>query len=123
VLRPHQSLEELAEHEMERAFAVGAFDGERLVAVGYIGPEGGADEWRVRGMATEPGSRGRGAGAAVLTALIAHAEANRARRVWCTVRTPARSFYQRAGFRAVGEEYVEPDTGPHAMMELITRTR
>lgn len=118
MLRPHQALGELAEHEMPGAFAVGAFDGERLVAVGFVGPEGEAGEWRVRGMATVPEARGRGAGTAVLGALLEHAGARGAGRVWCTVRTPALSLYERAGFRVVGDEFEVPEIGPHLMMEL-----
>lgn len=41
VLRPHQAVEELAAHEPPGDFAVGAFDGGELVAVGLIGAEGG----------------------------------------------------------------------------------
>jgi hypothetical protein len=32
--------------------------------------------------------------------------------VWCS-RTPARRFYERAGFAAHGEEWVDPEIGPH----------
>jgi ribosomal protein S18 acetylase RimI-like enzyme len=118
VLRPHQTLQTLAEHEMDGAFAVGAFDGERLVAVGFVGREGKPGEWRVRGMATAPEIRGRGAGTAVLDALLAHARAHHARRIWCTARTPALSLYRRAGFQLVGEEFEVKDIGPHWTMEL-----
>src|SRR5215210_2058823 len=73
VLRPHQSIEELAAQEPDGAVAVGAFEGGELVAVGLVGPDGEPGAWRVRGMATAPGARGRGAGAAVLGALVRHA--------------------------------------------------
>src|SRR5207253_2456422 len=39
VLRPHQSIEEMLDTEPEGAHAVGAFDGEELIAVGLIGPD------------------------------------------------------------------------------------
>jgi GNAT superfamily N-acetyltransferase len=118
VLRPNQSLDELTSHEPPGAFAVGAFDGDELIAVGFIGRDGGAGSWRVRGMATEPGRRSRGAGSVVLDALIAHAAANGATRVWCNARTPARAFYERAGFRVASEVFEIGDIGPHYMMEL-----
>src|SRR5436305_15206434 len=70
VLRPYMSVEELATHEPPGAVAFGAFDGDELVAVGLIGPEGERGDWRVRGMATRPAARGRGAGTAVLQALV-----------------------------------------------------
>ena len=84
VLRPHQTVAELASHEPPDAFAVGAFDSEVLVAVGLVGPEGEPGEWRVRGMATLPEFRGRGAGSAVLRTLLDHA-----RRQGATALAPA----------------------------------
>ncbi len=117
VLRPHQRAEELAADEPPGAVAVAAFDGEELVAVGLVGPDGGPGAWRVRGMATAPGARGRGAGAAVLDALVRHALAEGATRLWCNARTPARSLYERAGFSVVSEEFELPHSGPHVVME------
>ena len=40
VLRPHETLDQLASHEPAAAFAVGAFDGEELIAVGFVAPDG-----------------------------------------------------------------------------------
>ncbi len=121
VLRPHQTIEEMLDAEPDGAHAVGAFDGDELIAAGLIGPDPkrGHGSWRVRGMATKPGARGRGAGTAVLAALLDHAHAEGARSVWCNVRTPARSLYERAGFRTVSEEFELPRIGPHFEMELM----
>lgn len=119
VLRPHEAVEELARHEPADAFAVGAFDGGRLVAVGFVVPEGGPGSWRVRGMATEPEERGRGAGTKVLAALLAHAEAEGATRVWANVRTGAVSLYERAGFVVASEVFEPPQIGPHVVMERM----
>jgi ribosomal protein S18 acetylase RimI-like enzyme len=116
VLRPHQTLAELASHEPRAAFAVGAFDSDRLVGVGLIGPEGEPGEWRVRGMATLPEFRGRGAGSAVLTALLDHARGHGATAVWANVRTPARAVYERAGLEVVSEEFELAEIGPHLVM-------
>jgi ribosomal protein S18 acetylase RimI-like enzyme len=118
VLRPHETLEQLAAHEPADAFAVGAFDGEELVAVGFIAPDGEVGAWRVRGMATSPHARGRGAGTLVLKELLHHATTHGARRIWCNARTPARSLYERAGLRVVSEPFEVPDIGPHFVMEL-----
>ncbi|MFL5822717.1 MAG: GNAT family N-acetyltransferase [Solirubrobacteraceae bacterium] len=116
ILRPHQSLAELASHEPPDAFAVGTLEDGELVSVGLIGREGEPGEWRVRGMATLPSRRGRGAGSSVLSALLDHAAGQGATAVWCTVRTPARTLYERAGFEAVSEEYEMPQIGPHVVM-------
>jgi ribosomal protein S18 acetylase RimI-like enzyme len=69
-------------------------------------------------MATAPEARGRGAGAAILTALVDHARSNGATRIWCNARVPARSLYERAGFVVTSEVFEPPDIGPHVVMEL-----
>ncbi len=119
VLRPHQSVEAIIDHEMPDAFAVGGFDdAQRLIAVGFVSPDGGPGAWRVRGMATAPAARGQGAGGAVLAALVDHARAHGADRVWCNARLAARTLYERAGFQATSEEFDIPEIGPHYVMEL-----
>jgi uncharacterized protein (TIGR02453 family) len=118
VLRPHQTVEDLAAHEPTGAVAFGTFEGDDLVAVGLIGPEGEPGAWRVRGMATAPEARGRGAGAAVLDALVRHASAHGATSVWCNARVRAIPLYERAGLRVVSEVFEPPDIGPHVRMEL-----
>jgi len=118
VLRPHQRVEDLAGHEPAGAVAFGAFQGSDLVAVGLVGPDGEPGDWRVRGMATAPQVRGRGAGSAILHALVQHAIAHGAKRVWCHARTPALTLYQRAGFVVASDEFEEPNIGPRYRMEL-----
>jgi ribosomal protein S18 acetylase RimI-like enzyme len=122
VLRPHETVAELAANETADAFAVGAFDGDELVAVGFACRDGGPGDWRIRGMATTPSARGRGAGTAVLEALLQHARAEGAQRIWCNARTPARSLYERAGMRVASEEFELPMIGPHYLMELDAST-
>ena len=106
----------MSETEPADAFAVGAFEGDELVAVGLIGPEGEPGAWRVRGMSAVPAARGRGAGTAVLGALLDHARSAGAASVWASVRIPARTLYERAGFRPVSEEFEVPKLGPHVLM-------
>jgi GNAT superfamily N-acetyltransferase len=67
-------------------------------------------------MATAPEARGRGTGSAVLAALLERARAGGAREVWARVRTPARTFYERAGFHVDSEVYDVPPIGPHVFM-------
>jgi GNAT superfamily N-acetyltransferase len=103
------------------AFHIGVYDGGVLLATGNIRLEPaawlpGEPAWRVRGMATYPAHRGRGAGGLVLDALAEHASANGGGVLWCNARTPARSFYERAGMHTHGEEWVDPEIGPHVVM-------
>jgi GNAT superfamily N-acetyltransferase len=124
VLRPHMAVEELATHEPAGAVAFGAFAGDELVAVGLVGSEGEPGDWRVRGMATRPDARGHGAGTQILNALVQHATAHGATRIWCNARVRALTLYQRAGFVIASERFEPPDIGPHYRMELsITPVR
>ena len=81
-------------------------------------PLPGADgpAWRLRGMAVDPELQGRGVGRPVLDAVVAHVAAAGGGLLWCNARTPAQSFYARAGFAAVGEVWDEGDIGPHVVM-------
>jgi GNAT superfamily N-acetyltransferase len=117
VLRPHESVQEMAAGEAERAYAAGVSEGTALIAVGLIAPSPERGDWRVRGMATAPPARNRGAGAAVLDELLRHARANGAASVWCNARTPALRFYERAGFSVVSEVFEIVPIGPHVVME------
>ncbi len=119
ILRPHEPIDALVAAEPPGAHAAGAFDGEELVAVGFVFPDERPGSWRVRGMATAPAARGRGAGGAVLDALVAHAHRHGASRIWCNARSPARGFYERAGFRVCSDEFVLPRIGPHFVMERM----
>jgi GNAT superfamily N-acetyltransferase len=119
ILRPHDSEETVAAHEPCDAFALGAFRREELIAVGFIAPDGTPGSWRIRGMATVAHARGEGTGGALLAGLIEHALATGATRVWCNGRSPARSLYERAGFRAISEEFEIPGIGMHFVMEMI----
>jgi ribosomal protein S18 acetylase RimI-like enzyme len=117
VLRLHETIAQIAATEPADAFAAGGFDRERLIAVGIIAPDGEPGSWRVCGMATAPGERGRGVGRAVLDELLEHARASGGTRVWCNARVPARSFYERPGFHAVSGVFELPSIGPHLVME------
>lgn len=105
----------------EHAFHIGAYEEGLLLGTGNVRREPApwapaVPAWRLRGMATEPSRRGEGLGAAVLAALVEHCRARGGGELWCNARTPARSFYVRAGFTEVGDEWVDPEIGPHVRM-------
>jgi GNAT superfamily N-acetyltransferase len=112
------TVEQMVESEPADAFAVGAFQGDELVGVGLVGPEGDPGAWRVRGMATAPEVRGQGVGTAVLAALIDHARQHGATQVWASVRVPALTLYERAGLRVDSGMFEVPHIGPHVIMRL-----
>jgi GNAT superfamily N-acetyltransferase len=108
------------------SFHVGVYDEGVLLATGNVRPEPAprlpgtepapGQDWRVRGMATDPAHRGRGAGTLVLDALVRHARDQGGEVLWCNARTPAQGFYERAGLQTRGEPWVDPEIGPHVMM-------
>lgn len=79
--------------------------------------------WRIRGMAAADAWRGKGVGAQVLAAGLDHVATRGGGLVWCNARTPARSFYARAGFVEIGHEWDDPQIGPHIRMwrEVVGR--
>ncbi len=102
-------------------FAARTADGE-VVGTSTVRPEPcpwRPDEpgaWRLRGMATAEDVRGQGVGSQVLRATIAHVAMEGGHLIWCNARTPARWFYEREGFRVEGDEWVDPEIGPHVAM-------
>jgi GNAT superfamily N-acetyltransferase len=68
----------------------------------FIGDDGVA---RFRKFATDPAWQGRGLGSALLRHVIAAAQAQDARVLWCDARESALPFYQRFGFRAEGNVF------------------
>jgi GNAT superfamily N-acetyltransferase len=124
VLRPEQDPAEpmyAREHHPSTLHFAALGEGEKVLAVGSAMPDAHPREprpgdWRVRGMATDPRRRGRGLGAQVLATIEAAARERGAVRLWCNARTPARGFYERAGFAAEGEEFEIAGIGPHFLM-------
>lgn len=142
VLYPHERLEDGAARNSSDpdALAIGAVtDAAEVVATGTVAPEAAPDglgsllratasggapggtlaglrAWRLRGMSSRPDLRGGGIGAAVLEALVDYVAGRGGGVLWCNARVPALSFYERAGFRRFGDEWEDPDTGPHVVM-------
>ena len=88
-----------------------AFDAsDRPVGTGRLLPDG-----RIGRMAVARPERGRGVGAALLSALVEEARLRGDREVVLAAQAHATPFYQRAGFRAYGEPFVEAGID-HVMM-------
>lgn len=124
VLRPGEPWDACAypgDYDLE-TLHVGAFAGGALVGVASVyrqAPPGQDDPgaWRLRGMATDPGARGQGHGAALLGACIGHVARMGGRVLWCNARTPATAFYTRHGFTVHAEVFEIPPIGPHVLMD------
>jgi predicted GNAT family N-acyltransferase len=72
--------------------------------------------WQLRGMATDAGVRGSGAGRALLEEGLVRVAARGGDLVWCDARVTAAGFYERMGFAVVTEPYEKPPIGPHLGM-------
>jgi GNAT superfamily N-acetyltransferase len=136
VLRPHQSIEDVPFKEDDEAGTAtfGAIERGSGAVVGVATvfrdpapfdapqagvPAGGGSEastWRLRGMATRAAAQGQGIGSMVLNAALDHVAAEGGDLIWCNARVSARTFYERAGFRTWGEEWVIASHGPHVVM-------
>jgi GNAT superfamily N-acetyltransferase len=127
VLRPHQTIDELAREcaGLADLACFAAVEDGRVVGTAIVHREAApwatddTSAWRLRSMATEDGRRGEGIGAAALAAAVDHVRLQGAGLLWCNARTPAVSFYERAGFRTRGEPWVDPAIGPHIAMFLL----
>jgi GNAT superfamily N-acetyltransferase len=124
VLRPGRSWLEL-ELPGDREHSSGHFAAyveHEVVGVASVieEPEDGAFEgpgqWRLRGMAVSPGSRGRGVGLALLNRVRDFVARSGGGLLWCNARVTAEGFYRTAGFVTVSDPWDEPDIGPHVRM-------
>ena len=72
----------------------------------------------VRTVATSPLVRGQGVGALLMHAVEEDAYGQGASHMWLNARVPALGFYERLGYRAVSEEFINPPSGLlHRSME------
>lgn len=122
VLRPHWTPEQMAANG-DGAPNIAVFAGDAVVACASVREEPMPDDprpgdWRLRGMASDPATRGEGYGSRALEGAVAYVREHGGRRIWCNARTGALGFYERHGFTAVGEEFDAPDAGPHYLMWL-----
>jgi len=123
VLRPNGSLKDVQwPHDNdEGAFHLGASNGAGLIGVGTFYPEKhkglkGPRPFRLRGMATHPDHRGRGAGGMIVRQAMEELRKRDSTLVWCNARIKAVPFYEREGFEAHGEAFELPGIGMHYVM-------
>jgi GNAT superfamily N-acetyltransferase len=125
VLRPHQTLDELAHEDDDRRDAVSfaAIDAGAVIGTASVHrepPPWATHEpqaWRLRGMATDEARRHLGVGTAVLDAAVDYVREHNGDLLWCNARVTAIAFYQRAGFTTRGESWDEPRLGAHIAMQ------
>ncbi|MGH9291652.1 MAG: GNAT family N-acetyltransferase [Acidimicrobiales bacterium] len=141
VLRPHQSPAEMAldgDDDPGTGFFAALDAAGEVVSTANIRREepppeltevvptaggGEAASWRLRGMATREDLRSSGLGSRLVIDCMEWVENHGGGFCWCSARTPARDFYERAGFTAHGEVYEKPAIGPHVLMWRLVGER
>lgn len=127
ILRPHEPFEAVkyADDFSAGAFHVGAFFAEKIVGIATFASEhhaaveklySGKNSYRLRGMATDFDFHGQGIGAAVLHFSFAVLRQKQCDLLWCNAREIAFPFYEKLGFRFVGELFDIGVIGPHKVM-------
>lgn len=108
VLRSHSPGLDVAnaEDDVPGAFHLAVVDGGAVVAVASFSPDA-QGAVRLRGMAVEPARQSQGLGALLVDAGVARLRAVGVSTVWANARLAALAFYERNGFTAVGEPFVE----------------
>jgi ribosomal protein S18 acetylase RimI-like enzyme len=115
VLRKPLQLEFTAEELAEEpaCFHLGAFHGERLVAVLLLKPVG-PNEVKMRQVAVDPEYQFRGIGSGLVAFAERHASERGCRRIWAHARASAAEFYRKAGYTVSEKSFLE-NTIPHRL--------
>ncbi len=130
VLRPHQRLDEMHYEgdDLPESIHLGGFDTlapsvDQPIGVLslYLAPmpgDGQPADYRLRGMAVEPGDQRRGVGAALIRASMAEVAQRGGARIWCNARESATAFYTALGFAMHGDPFEIAGIGPHLLMSI-----
>lgn len=107
--------------EAPGAFHLGSFLDDQLISIGSFQPGGHPHlsahrPYRLRGMATHPNARGKGAGRALLHFALDHLRGLGADLLWCNARCGAVPFYALLGFTVTGPVFDMAGIGPHQVM-------
>lgn len=123
ILRPNGDLEscQYPGDNDELTFHLGAYEDDKLVSVAsfYMDnhPQVPAEyQFRLRGMATDEDNRGQGMSSALLRTAFPLIKKNHVNTIWCNARTSAVGFYEKVGFKPIGEEFEIEGIGPHILM-------
>ncbi len=123
VLRPNQDLTAChypLDYELS-SLHVGAYLNDQLVSVASFFKENHPDlderiQYRLRGMATDPDFRNRGAGSALIYFSEQYMVDKKADLWWCNARVSAATYYEKHSLQQLGEVFNLEPIGPHKVM-------
>jgi predicted GNAT family N-acyltransferase len=75
-------------------------------------------QYRLRAMATSPKVRGKGVGKQIIEFAIEKLKQINVEILWCDARLKATGFYEKLGFKTLGDIYDVPQIGPHKLMYI-----
>jgi predicted GNAT family N-acyltransferase len=123
ILRPNKPEEKLVYYgdDIDTTLHIGAFDGDKLVAIASVCNESKPNEndiraWRLRGMGVLPEYRRNNIGDKILHECLEHVKQNNGY-IWCNARLVAVEFYKSNGFSITSDLFEIEDIGPHYNME------
>lgn len=116
VLRDGQPHEGFPEDDWPDTFHVLAREDGEVVGVATFIPR--EDGWQLRGMAVAPEVQGRGVGRALLEVAYERLRSLGAARAWANGRDTALGFYERLGWRVVGDGFTMASGVAHHRIEL-----
>lgn len=109
--------------EAESTFHLGAYDGEKLIGIATFmernGIANGKKQYQLRGMATLPEARGKGAGKLLIATAVEELQQRNIELLWCNAREVALPFYTKLQFEVVGDDFIVPKVGKHYKMQRI----
>ncbi len=110
--------------EVEGTFHVGAFKDGEVVSVGtfLIQKNEKFDtkkQYRLRAMASSPKVRGQNFGKKVIDFAKEELKNRNIEILWCDARKVALRFYEKMGFKIIGDYYDVPKIGPHKLMYYL----
>lgn len=107
--------------DLESTFHVGAYKNEELVSIGTFLLQKNEKfkeqkQYRLRAMATSPSVRGENFGKKIIEFAINELQKRNVELLWCDAREIALGFYEKMGFKTVGDFYNVPLIGKHKLM-------
>lgn len=79
--------------------------------------------YRLRGMATDPSEQKKGIGRQMLLRAFSELKSRGCDLLWCNARENAFGFYEKMGFRSIGEPFEIDSIGRHKVMYKVLDSR
>lgn len=123
ILRPHRPYQEIQyETDLEKtSFHLGAYISSELVSVASFNKESfelikSTKQYRLRAMATDIDYRKQGIGRALVDYASHILKEKDIEVLWCKGRVEVQAYYEKLGFKPIGEIFDYPHLGPHIHM-------